>query len=152
MAGFSTTLTGQDTISINGIPMNDIANGEAIVVSFPNDLMEMATGKNGNTVYAKKESYVNADVKLRLLLGSNNDKFLLSLWDGATSNFAGQKLLTAVYTKFKGDGQGNITNFTIILEGGQIQKKPDVKYNTEGDTEQAIREYAFKFAVGTELQ
>jgi hypothetical protein len=152
MAGFSKTLTGQDTISINGIPMNDIANGEAIVVSFPNNLMKMATGKNGNTVYAKDESYTNADVKLRLLLGSNNDKFLLSLWDGITSNFPASKTLTAIYTKIAGDGQGNVTNFTILLEGGMFQKKPDVKYNTEGDTEQAVKEYTFKFAFGTELQ
>ena len=56
MASFS--LTGDDQIELNVASnlTNDLADGDSIIVTVPNDLVNMAIGKNGNAIYAKDEN------------------------------------------------------------------------------------------------
>ena len=45
------TLTGEDTIIINNVPLIDLADGDVGSLTFPNDVMAMSTGKNKNTIF-----------------------------------------------------------------------------------------------------
>lgn len=139
------TLTGDDTIIINDIPLNDFPNGDIATLELPNNLMEIATGKNGNTIFALDEAGNNATLTVRLLLSSNDDKRLNGLVP-PSDGFASYVLLTGSVTKQIGDGAGNISHNKYLLAGGMVQKKPAMKSNVNGDTEQAIVEYTIQFA------
>jgi len=142
----SVALTGKDTIKINDRIFNDQADQDAGVLSFPNDIAAVKTGKNGNSMYAFNYSGNQCEVTLRVLRGSSDDKFLnnlLALWK---NNPAGFTLMNGVFVKNVGDGLGNITPDTYIMNGGVFKRNVDVKENTEGDTEQAVAIYTLVFS------
>ena len=141
----SYTLTGDDTIIINNMPLHDFPNGDIATLDLPNNLMEIATGKNGNTIFALDEAGNNATLTVRVLLSSNDDKRLNGLIP-PSDGFASYVLLTGSVVKQVGDGAGNISYNTYLLQGGMVQKKPAIKSNVNGDVEQAIVEYVIQFA------
>jgi hypothetical protein len=63
-------LSGSDTIIINTRIMSDLADGDVAVLEFPNNMAEVKTGKNGNSIYALNESGKNAELTLRVIRGS----------------------------------------------------------------------------------
>lgn len=140
-------LTGKDTIIINAIPLNDFANGDIGTLEVPNNLFEMATGADGNTIFALDESGQNANLTVRVLMSSNDDKRLNGLVP-QTNDFARTVLLTGSVVKQVGDGAGNVSFNTYLLAGGMIRKMPDIKSNVNGDTEQAVVTYQISFANG----
>lgn len=139
------TLTGDDTIIINDLPLNDFPDGDIATLDLPNNLMEIQTGKNGNTIFALDESGNNATLTLRVLMSSKDDKRLNGLIP-PSNGFASYILLTGSVVKQVGDGFGNISYNTYLLQGGMIQKKPVVKSNVNGDVQQAVVEYIIQFA------
>lgn len=139
------TLTGDDTVIINDIPLHDFPEGDIATLEVPNNLMEIATGKNGNTIYALNEAGNNATLTVRVLLSSNDDKRLNGLIP-PSEGFASYVLLTGSVVKQVGDGQGNLSYNTYLLQGGMVQKKPNIKTNVNGDVQQAVVEYVIQFA------
>ena len=139
------TLTGDDSIIINDVPLKDFADGDIATLDLPNNLMEISTGKDGNTIFALNEAGNNATLTVRPLLSSATDKRLNGLLPKSES-FAGYVLLTGAVTKQVGDGAGNISYNSYVLQGGMIQKKPAIKSNVNGDTQQAVVEYVIQFA------
>lgn len=139
------TLTGDDVIIINDIPLNDFPDNDIATLEVPNNLMEIATGKDGNTVFALNESGNNATLTVRVLMSSNTDKRLNGLIPNS-EGFARYVLLNGSVVKQVGDGAGNVSYNTYLLSGGMIQKKPAIKSNVNGDAQQAIVEYVIQFA------
>ena len=138
-------LTGDDSIIINDIPLNDFADGDIGSLSLPNNIFDMQTGKNGNTIFALDESGNNATLTVRVLMSSNDDKRLNGMIP-KSKGFAQSVLATGSVVKQVGDGQGNVSYNTYLLAGGMVQKKPDVKSNVNGDASQAVIEYVIQFA------
>lgn len=138
-------LTGDDSIIINNIPLKDFATGDIGTLDIPNNMFDLQTGKNGNTIFALDEAGNNATLTVRLLMGSADDKRLNGMMP-KSDNFASTILATGSVVKQVGDGQGNISFNTYMLAGGMVQKKPNVKTNVNGDTEQAVIEYVIQFA------
>lgn len=139
-------LSGNDTINISGTILTDLADGNAIELTYPNDISNVKIGKNGNAIYGLNTTGQMAEVKVRVLRGSNDDQFLLSLLNAQQLNFAGTTLATGQFIKKIGDGKGNITNDTYNLSGGVFSKIPEAKSNVEGETEQSVSVYTIKFA------
>lgn len=139
------SLTGDDSIIINDIPLNDFADGDIGSLSLPNNMFDMQTGKNGNTIFALDESGNNATLTVRVLMSSNDDKRLNGMIP-KSKGFAQSVLATGSVVKQIGDGQGNVSYNTYLLAGGMVQKKPDVKSNVNGDAQQAVVEYIIVFA------
>jgi hypothetical protein len=140
------TLSGNDTIIINSRILADVADGNCVELTFPNDIAQVKTGKNGNAIYALNETGRQAEAKVRVLRGSDDDKFLQGLMTGQQGNFAGFVLLTGQFVKKLGDGAGNITSDTYILSGGIFTKQIEGKMNVEGETEQSVSIYTVKFS------
>lgn len=138
-------LTGDDSIIINDIPLRDFANNDIGTLDLPNNLFEMATGKNGNTIFALDESGNNATLTVRLLMSSADDKRLNGMIP-KSDGFAQTILVTGSVVKQIGDGQGNVSYNTYVLAGGMVQKKPSIKSNVNGDSEQGVTEYTIQFA------
>lgn len=138
-------LTGDDSIIINDIPLKDFANNDIGTLDLPNNLFDLATGKNGNTIFALDESGNNATLTVRLLMSSADDKRLNGMIP-KSGGFAQTILATGSVVKQIGDGQGNISYNTYVLAGGMVQKKPSIKSNVNADSEQAVIEYVIQFA------
>lgn len=139
-------LSGSDTINLNNRVFADLADGNCVELTFPNDIANVKTGKNGNSIYGLNESGKQCEVKLRILRGSADDKFLNGLLSQQNSNFAGTVLLIGQFIKKIGDGQGNITSDTYVMSGGVFTKQVEGKTNVEGETDQSIAMYTIKFS------
>ncbi len=139
-------LSGSDTIMINNRIFSDLADGDVVDLTYPNDIAQVKTGKNGNSVYGLNESGKQCEVKVKVIRGSSDDKFLLGLLANQQSNFAGTVLMIGQFVKKLGDGAGNITSDTYILSGGIFTKQLPAKMNVEGDTAQSVVEYHMKFS------
>lgn len=139
---------GQDTITFNDRVLNDLADGDVAVVTYPNELMNVKVGKNGTAIYGVNETGKIAEVKYRLLRGSADDKYFngqLAIQKGPNpENFV---LLTGELVKNIGNGAGAVAGDTTVLSGGVFTKQPDVKTNVEGDPTQAVVEYTVRFTV-----
>lgn len=139
-------LSGQDSIVINNQLISDLADGNCVELTFPNDIANVKTGKNGNSIYGLNESGKQCELKLRIIRGGSDDKFLNNLLIQQQANFAGTVLMTGVFIKKLGDGLGNVGSDTYIMSGGIFAKIPEAKSNVEGETEQSISMYTLKFA------
>lgn len=139
------SLTGQDTVQINGTILATLADGNPFDITFPNDLGAVKAGKNGNTIYAKNEMGRVCNVTLRVLLGGADDKMLdglLHLWVADPSTF---ELLTAMFNKRVGDGQGNVESKIYNMSGGFFRRQVPAKTSAESDTEQSVAVYELTF-------
>ena len=138
-------LSGQDTIIINNTVLTGLGDANYVELPFPNEIANVKTGKNGNSIYGFNESGKQCEVKVRILRDSSDDKFLNNLLAQQQNNFAGTVLMTGQFIKKMGDGAGNIGNDTYILSGGVFTKYPEAKSNAEGDVEQSLAIYMIKF-------
>ncbi len=139
-------LSGQDTLVINNRILSDLADGDVAVLEYPNNIADVKTGKNGNSIYALNETGKNAELTLRLIRGSADDKFLNALLVAQEQNFAGTVLMIGEFIKKIGDGTGQIKSDTYLVSGGIFIKRVAAKSNVEGDVGQSVSEYKLKFS------
>lgn len=139
-------MSGDDTVVINGRPLTDLADGDAVDLTFPNDIASVKTGKNGNSIYGLNETGKQSQAVIRIIRGSADDKFLNNLMVQQNSNFSGFVLMNGQFIKKVGDGQGNITSDTYISAGGIFTKGIEYKTNVEGEATQSVAVYTMKFA------
>lgn len=138
-------LTGSDTVMINNRIFSDFADGNIAELKHPNKIAVAKTGKNGNSIFAFNATGKQADFTLRLIRGSQDDKFLNGLLAQQQANFAGFPLMIGQFIKKLGDGLGNIASDTYITSGGIFNMEVDAKSNAEGDTEQSVAIYNITF-------
>lgn len=139
-------LTGNDTLTLWGRVFSNLADGDAATVKFSNNLVNGKTGKNKNTIMSKNEMGNNADMVLRILRGSSDDKFLMQKLAQIEKDFASFVLAEGSAVKRVGDGDGTTTRDVYTLKGGTISKKVDYADNVEGSTEQGVSVYNLFFA------
>ena len=139
-------MSGNDTITINNRVLTDLADVNVVELTYPNEIANVKTGKNGNSIYGFNTTGQQCEVKLRIVRGSSDDKFMNSLLTQQNFNFAGFPLMIAEFTKVLGDGAGNLTSDVYILSGGIFMKNVEGKSNVEGDTEQSVSIYMMKFS------
>lgn len=139
------SLTGNDTIIIDGYNLVNLADGDNGALTHPNELMSVKTGKNGNTVYAYNASGQQGELVLRVIRGSADDRFLNARQKRMELDPASFLLMTGKFVKRAGNGIGFVTNDTYILLGGVFFKKVDVTSNAEGNTDQAVAVYSIRW-------
>jgi len=142
----SFSLTGADTCIIAGINLADVADGDWFTLTFPNTLAEVKTGKSGNSLFASNSMGRQAEATLRLIRGSYDDEAMDSLLQQQLQDFARWELLRGRFVKRVGDGLGNIVRDQYVSSGGVFTHNVDAKSNAEGDTEQSVSVYRFKFS------
>lgn len=139
-------MSGNDSMILNGRVFNDLADQDAIALTFPNDIAKVTVGKNGNAIYALDETGRQAQLVVRVVRGSSDDKFLNNLLVQQQNNFAGTVLMFGQFIKQIGDGAGNITQDKYILSGGVFTKPVEGKDNVAGDTSASISMYTMMFS------
>jgi len=139
-------MTGDDVVMINNRIISDLADGDAVDLTMPNDIAQVKTGKNGNSLFAFNAAGKQGELKMRVVRGSADDKFLNNLLAQQQNAFSSFALMIGQFVKKVGDGQGGTGSDTYITSGGVFQKIPAAKSNVEGDTNQSISEYLMKFS------
>lgn len=142
----SFSLTGKDTIQIAGRVLKDFGDGDVFVGSYPNDLVAVKTGKDGNSIFALNATGQLVEAVLRVLRASSDDTFLNDALIAMEKDLPSFPLIDGYLVKRVGDGKGGVVNDTYFLTGGVFTKKVPFSSNVEGNTEQAISVYTFKFA------
>ena len=127
-------MSGSDVVQINNRVFADLADGDFANLTFPNEIGNVKTGKNGNSIYSFNATGLQCDFVLRLIRGSADDKFMNNLLSQQNSNFAGFILMLGEFIKKMGDGLGNISNDTYIMSGGIFTKSVEARGNAEGDS------------------
>lgn len=140
------SITGVDTLTINDRILSDFADGAVSEFTFPNDLVTMKTGKNGNTIYANNATGQQCEATLRIVRGSPDDKFLNALLLSQIGNFSAFTLMTGTFVKNVGDGNGNIIQDTYVLSGGMFRKPPEAMENVDGEISQSVAIYNLIFS------
>lgn len=138
-------LTGNDSIIIDGLPLVDLANGDVGTLTFPNDITSATTGKNGNSIIALNETGKIAELSIRVLRGSSDDKTLNSKFKTMEADLPSFTLLTGSIVKRIGDGISGVTEDTYALSGGTFSKRVETTSNVEGDIEQGVSIYNIRF-------
>ena len=138
-------LTGNDSIIIDGLPLVDLANGDVGTLTFPNDITSATTGKNGNSIIALNETGKIAELSIRVLRGSSDDKTLNSKFKTMEADLPSFTLLTGSIVKRIGDGISNVVEDTYSLSGGTFSKRVETTSNVEGDIEQGVSVYNIRF-------
>ena len=139
------TVTGNDTLVLNGNVFTALATDDVTAIAFPNELVNIKTGKGGNSIAALNQQGKNGVATIKVLRGSADDQFLNNILQGMLQNFVGTALISGSFTKRLGNGNGNIAYDVYNLAGGIISKTPEGKENTSGDTTQAETIYTIKF-------
>lgn len=140
------TVTSNDTLVLNNRVFNDFAVDDVTAISFPNELVTMKTGKNGNTIYAQNQQGQNANAVIRLMRGSSDDQFMQGIIQASLADFPSTVLMAGSFVKRLGDGQGNVLSDVYSLSGGVVSKLVEGKENVAGDVAQAESVYNIKFA------
>jgi hypothetical protein len=144
----SVSITGNDILTINGRVFTDLADGDTSTIDFPNDIMAGKTGKNGNVIIAFNSTGKNAQMTLRLIRASADDKFLNSELRKFMADPAGYVPMTGSFTKRVGNGAGSVSADIYTFKVGIPKKVPGSKENVEGDTEQAVVSWEITFQDG----
>lgn len=143
----SQTLSGNDTVIINNRIISDLADGDAVLLDFPNDIAAAKTGKNKNSIYSDNATGEQCNVTLRVLRGTEDDKYFNALLTQQRANFASFVLMTGEFIKKLGDGKGNVLKDIYVMSGGIFTKRVGAKSNAEGDTEQSVSIYILTFTL-----
>lgn len=142
-------LTGQDTCQIAGRTFSDFGDGDVVKLSYPNELVGVKTGKNGNTIYNLNATGQQVDVILRILRGSADDRFLNALQTTMLADLPAFVLMPGYFVKRIGNGIGGVRKDTYLLSGGVFTKGVEAAENVDGATDPAISIYTLKFGNGT---
>lgn len=140
------SLTGNDTLIINDRVLNNLSDGSTIELAFDNDIIGTSTGKNDNTIIADDRQGSNATLTLRIIRGSENDRWLNGLLIQQRRDLPTFALMNGSFTKRIGDGTGNVKFDNYVLLGGAFKKGVDGSENNNGDTEQGTSVYTIFFS------
>lgn len=141
-------LAADGTLTLYGRVFANFADGDISSITFPNEFVNLQTGKNGNTIYTKNEAGRNAMATLRLIRGSSDDQFLQTKFATMKKDFVSTELAFGEFALRLGDGYGNIARDVYTLQGGAITKPVEGKENVSGDASQGVSIYTITFADG----
>jgi hypothetical protein len=139
-------LTGSDVVKINDRILSNLADDDCVLLEYPNQLANVKTGKNGNSLFGWNATGLNVKMTLRVIKASGDDKYLNSLLASLNADAPAFSLLSGQFVKRVGDGATNISKEQYDVSGGIFTKMPGSKENVSGDTNQAVTVYEVLFS------
>ncbi len=135
-------LTGKDIIGFGAIPVfTDLADGDVGVLEMESDIHEPKKGFDGEGILAYNAAGETATLTLRVLAGSENDKYL-------NGEFARYKLNPddpSVLQNGKVVKKTGANKVKYTLTGGAIKKLPSSTTSVEGNMETGVAEWTIFF-------
>ena len=125
--------------------LSDFAEGTVAELSAPNELSNITTGYNGNSLAAHNEPGRQRELTLRLIKGSSDDKrfnTFYNLWKNRDLRF---RPLSMTFTKNVGHADGTITEDKVSCYAGFPAAQPTQMSDVAGNIEQVVSVYTIKF-------
>lgn len=138
-------MVGADVLKIDALNVTDGINQDWVSLEYPEDLVQTVVGKNGNVVHAVNEQGKLVNLTVRVVRGSKADQTWNARLAGLVNDPAGFVFIQGEFIKNIGDGTGAKTQEVYILQNGILSKGIGGKSNSNGDTEQAVATWNFKF-------
>lgn len=145
--GFS--LTGKDTLVLDGRVIHDFAHGQFAHVAFENPLLNMSISKDGNALLTQQLDGQRVRLTVLLQAGSLDDQIFNSKLKSWLDDAASFQLMDGSFTKRVGDGKGNVKDVIYQLAAGAFSKIPEASSSSTGDTATAIATYEMLFVLQT---
>lgn len=149
-------VTGNDIVQLGSsatglTTITSFADGDYARVTFPNDIMNFTIGKNRNMLAAYNAMGTLAELELRLLRGSQEDKFLQDQFPTFASDELKFSFIYAKIIKKLGTNIGGTSGVVGIdeiytLNSGIISKAPEIVSNVSGSTDQGVVVWQIRFA------
>lgn len=139
------SLTGDDSVIFNGVPLTDFGDGDVVTIEPTADVQTTKVGKNANVISARNAEGDLFDVVIRVLRGGADDIMLNDDYAAYFSDPSSYQTATLAATKRIGDGTGFVTPDTQNLVFGIPKRRVGMKENVSGDTEQALAIYSYTF-------
>lgn len=137
------SITQNDTLSINNQVITTFANNDCGKLTFPNEIVEFDVGKNGNILQAINYKGFIVNIQIRIIMGASEDQYfnglLNQLMNGSPS------FQTTYFTKNFIDKNGNVISASIAAQGGNIVKAPEMIISANGNIEQVVAVWDFRF-------
>ena len=158
MSNFNTA-TGNDTILLNGLPLNNFGGGKILEITWDNTLVKQEIGKNGNSVSAYTPGGRQAKAVLKVMRISPDDVILDSLLKQMQADPPAFPPITLTLAKRFGVSTGyniggnglnppviNVATDTMTLINGYFSKEPKMETDIAGDIEQSYIVYEMLFS------
>jgi hypothetical protein len=129
------------TLTLNGYAFQDLADGDVITLTFPNDKTSHTVGQNGNSVVKDRINGDVCEVTVNVLKFGSDDIFLNPYSELGASNGLLNGTLQRNFVK---DGKDFVESYQ--LSGGSVMTKPDNTINTQDGEE--LLAYNIRFTFG----
>jgi len=139
----TSVITQTDTLQINNQVFSTFANNDCGKLTFPDELVEMDIGKNGNIIAAVNFKGQIVDFELRLLLAAVDDQYLNGILNQYQSGAVAFN--TGVFVKNVVDQNNDVLSATMAMSGGIISKAPELMTSASGNVEQAVAVWHIRF-------
>lgn len=138
-------LTGDDSFVLWGRAITDLADGDVVTIVADNNIATSVVGKGSNVIVAKDEQGKKCTITLRLLKGSEDDRFIQNYYKTYEIDSALFLMGNGSFAKRLGDGKGNVTFDTKYLSAVHFTRAPyDATWNVNGATDQAVTVYTMQ--------
>lgn len=137
-------IVADSTLIINERIISELANSTSVDLTPPSELVQMNIGKNGHILVGENAQGKMTDLKIRIVLGGSDDKFLNSLLTQANQRLSTFVPLTCKVSHIVRNAE-EVNLVQHILGEGVFAQLIPASMNAEGDTEQAVAVYSFKF-------
>ncbi len=125
--------------------LSDFADGTVAELSAPNEISQMTTGYNGNSLGAHNEPGRQRECTLRIVKGSNDDKRLNKAYNMWKNRDLRYKPLNMTFTKNIAHNDGSITKDTVECYFGLPAGQPTQMTDVAGNTDQVVSVYMIRF-------
>ena len=141
------TLTGKDTLILNGLSIQGLGNGTTVNLEMPDTLVDLNIWKNGNASFAFKRQGLKVRMTITSQIRGDVHQMFINTVNQILSNPLSTILWTGSFVKNLGDGvTGAIGHVSYVLSGGSPEKLPPLMENVDGDSKQAIPELVIIWA------
>lgn len=141
------TLTGKDTLIINGVSIQGLGSGTTVNIEIPDTLVEVNVWKNGNASFANKKQGQKVRMTIAAQIRGDIHQAYIQTVNQWIQNPASTILWTGSFVKNLGDGvTGAIGHVSYVLNGGIPEKLPPLMENVDGDGKQAIPDLIIMWA------
>ena len=127
------------TLTLNGYAFQDLADGDVIALTFPNDKTAHTIGTNGTATIKDRLNGDVGEMTVNVMKYGNDDTYLSPFAENGVSNGVLTGTLQRNYIK---DGSDFVESYN--LSAGAVMKKPDNTINTQDGEE--LMAYSIRFA------
>ena len=138
-------LVGRDSVIFDGQDITkDLVDGDVVTIAPQGALNNVASTYGGKMIVAEDRNGQIHTMTMRLMRGSEMDQWLQSRYQEYHNDSPTFKTLNGSATQRIGDGDGNVITNTFAINNAVFSQSPvNATINTNGSTEQLVRQYEF---------